>query len=81
MRFPRDVSGRCRRLINHPCRNWDHKKVSQVGSHVILASEVAIHHRLPIPLHSPFGIGLCKKIVRDVCEARNISQEDFLRDL
>jgi predicted RNA binding protein YcfA (HicA-like mRNA interferase family) len=79
MRFPRDVGGQ--RLIDHLCRSWGYRKVSQVGSHVILASELPKHHRLPVPLHSPPGIGICKKIVREVCEAKNISQEELLRGL
>jgi hypothetical protein len=40
-----------------------------------------MHHRLPIPLHSPLGIGICKKIVREVCEAKNVSQDRVLRGL
>jgi len=79
MKFPRDVNGQ--RLIDHLCRNWGYRRVSQVGSHVILLSESPGHHRLPIPLHSPLGIGICKKIIREVCEAKNVSQEELLRDL
>jgi predicted RNA binding protein YcfA (HicA-like mRNA interferase family) len=77
MKFPRDVNGQ--RLIDHLCRGY--RKVSQAGSHVILSSESPGHHRLPIPLHSPLGIGLCKKIIHEVCEAKNVSQEDLLRGL
>jgi predicted RNA binding protein YcfA (HicA-like mRNA interferase family) len=79
MKFPRGVNGQ--RLIDHLCRNWDYVKVTQVGSHVILVSESPMHHRLPIPLHSPLGIGICKRIVREVCEAKNVSQDRVLRGL
>jgi predicted RNA binding protein YcfA (HicA-like mRNA interferase family) len=79
VKLPRDVSGK--RLINHLCRSWGYRQVNQVGSHVILATDVPTHHRLPIPLHSSLGIGIFKKILNEVCAAKNISQDELLRGL
>lgn len=79
MKLPRDIDGD--QLIKHLCRHWDYRKVNQVGSHVILVSDVPSHHRLPIPLHSPLGIGIFKKIINEVCEAKQIAQDDLLQRL
>jgi len=79
VRLPRDVSGD--QVIGHLCRNWDYKQVSQVGSHVILVTDSPTHHRIPVPRHKPLGIGIFKTILREVCEAKNITQDVLLRNL
>lgn len=79
MKLPRDVSGDT--LIRHLCRNWGYRQVNQVGSHVILVSDMPIHHRLPVPRHNSLGIGILKKILNEVCGAKGITQAELLRDL
>jgi predicted RNA binding protein YcfA (HicA-like mRNA interferase family) len=77
--MPRDVSGE--RLIRHLCKYWDYRQANQVGSHVVLTTERPRHHRIPIPLHDPLGIGIFKRILNEVCQAKDISQPDFLANL
>jgi predicted RNA binding protein YcfA (HicA-like mRNA interferase family) len=79
VKLPRDVSGR--QVIDHLCRHWGYRQVSQVGSHVILITDTPIHQRLPIPLHSPLGIGIFKKILREVCAVKNVTQATLLQKL
>jgi len=79
MRLPRDVSGD--RIIKHLCKNWSYRRVNQVGSHVILVTDTPRHHRIPIPRHDPLGIGIFKKILNEVCEAKNITEDELLREL
>ena len=79
MKLPRDVSGDT--VIKHLCKRWGYSQVNQVGSHVILVSDSPQHHRLPVPRHDPLGIGIFKKILNEVCEAKQITQDELLRDL
>jgi predicted RNA binding protein YcfA (HicA-like mRNA interferase family) len=79
VKLPRDVSGD--KLVKHLRRHWGYTQVNQVGSHVILVSDSPRHHRLPVPLHDPLGISIFKKILNEVCEAKNITQDELLRDL
>jgi len=37
MKSPRDLSGR--ELADILCRNWDYRKIIQVGSHIVLETE------------------------------------------
>lgn len=79
MKLPRDVDGD--RLIRHLCRNWGYREVNQVGSHVILVTELPVHHRIPVPRSKALGTGLFKTIVNEVCRAKGITQDALLRDL
>ena len=79
MKLPRDVSGD--HLIAHLCKEWDYRRVNQVGSHVILVTDFPSHHRLPIPRHTPLGIGIFKKIIREVCVVKDINHEQLLLKL
>jgi predicted RNA binding protein YcfA (HicA-like mRNA interferase family) len=79
MRLPRDVSGD--RVIKHLCKRWGYRQVNQVGSHVILVPDTPIHHRMPVPRHDALGMKVFVKILSEVCHAKNITQDDLLRDL
>jgi hypothetical protein len=39
-------------------------KVNQVGSHIILQAEIAVHHRLAMPDYKPLRIGPLNAILR-----------------
>ena len=47
MKIPRDLSGH--ELIAALCRHWGHKKVNQVGSHVILQTRSQLRIVSPFP--------------------------------
>ena len=79
MKLPRDLSGST--LIKHLCRRWDYRVVHQVGSHVILQTNVPGHQRLPVPEHATLRIGTLNAILRLVANHKRVSKEDILADL
>ena len=58
-----------------------YRQANQVGSHVILVSDQPIHHRLPVPRHNPLGIGIFRKILNEVCEAKGIPKPNCFETL
>ncbi|MBM3857625.1 MAG: type II toxin-antitoxin system HicA family toxin, partial [Verrucomicrobia bacterium] len=66
MKLPRNLSGKT--LIAVLCRRWGYRVVNQVGSHVILQTEIPSHQRLPIPAHSFLRIGTLNAILRAVSD-------------
>jgi predicted RNA binding protein YcfA (HicA-like mRNA interferase family) len=79
MKLPRDLYGRD--LAAALCRQWGYAKVHQVGSHIILQTEVPQHHRLAVPDHKPLRIGTLNGILRDVAAARGTTREAILASL
>ncbi len=77
MKLPRDVSGKD--LIQVLCKHLGYRKVSQVGSHVMLATLDPRQHRLAIPDHDPLRIGTLNGILRAVAEVKATTREDILR--
>jgi hypothetical protein len=49
MKVPRGLSGA--RLADALCQHWQYKKVHQVGSHIILETEMPSHQRIAILDH------------------------------
>ena len=58
MKLPRDLSGHD--LVAALCRQWGYIKVNQVGSHIILQTQVPTPHRVAIPAHNALRIGTLK---------------------
>jgi predicted RNA binding protein YcfA (HicA-like mRNA interferase family) len=79
VKIPRDLYGRD--LAAVLCRRWDYKQVNQVGSHIILQTEVPGHHRLSVPDHKPLRLGTLNAILRSVAVAKGVSREDLLASL
>lgn len=79
MKLPRDTSGRD--LVQALCRDWGYQQVHQVGSHIILQTDVPASHRLSVPDHSPLRIGTLNAILRAVAQAKQVAKEDVLRSL
>ncbi len=79
MKLPRDLSGGV--LIKHLCRKWDYRVVHQVGSHVILQTDMPAHQRLPIPEHDALRVGTLNSILRLVANHKAVSKEDILAGL
>jgi HicA toxin of bacterial toxin-antitoxin, len=63
------------------CGRWDHLQVNQVGSHIILQTEIPQHHRISIPGHRPLRIGTLNAILRQVAAAKGVRREDVLATL
>jgi predicted RNA binding protein YcfA (HicA-like mRNA interferase family) len=79
MKVPRDLSGE--RLAAGLCRRWDYKRVHQVGSHIILETEIPTHQRLAIPAHKAVNIGTLGNILRAVSSHKGVSREAILESL
>ncbi len=63
------------------CRNFDYQKIHQVGSHIVLETNTPIHHRIPIPDHSPLRIGTLNAILHAVARTKGIDKQDILAKL
>ena len=79
MKLPPDVSGRD--LVKALCRDWGYRQVHQVGSHIILQTDVPGSHRISIPDHSPLRIGTFNAILRAVAQAKQVGKDALLRSL
>jgi predicted RNA binding protein YcfA (HicA-like mRNA interferase family) len=63
------------------CARWAYRQVNQVGSHIILQTEIPLHHRISIPDHQPLRIGTLNAILRQVAAAKGVTREDVLATL
>jgi predicted RNA binding protein YcfA (HicA-like mRNA interferase family) len=79
MKLPRDLAGA--KLIEVLCRDFNYRKVHQVGSHVILETAEPRSHRLFIPNHDPLRLGTLNAIVRAVASAKGIDKSGLLARL
>ena len=79
MKLPRDLSGED--LIAHLCKHWGYTKVHQVGSHVILQTQLPLSHRIAVPAHNPLRIGTLNAILSSVAAHKNVSKESILKEL
>ena len=79
MKLPRGIYGRD--LARVLCARWAYQQVNQVGSHIILQTEIPLHHRLAIPDHKPLRIGTLNAILRQVAAAKGVAREDILATL
>jgi predicted RNA binding protein YcfA (HicA-like mRNA interferase family) len=79
LKTPRDLYGR--ELADHLIRKWNYTEDRQVGSHIILRTEVPGGQTLPIPAHKPLRTGTLAAILRMVADHKGVSREDILRDL
>ena len=79
MKLPRDLSGLD--LVRTLCRNWAYQKVNQVGSHIILQTEIPSSHRIAIPAHDNLRAGTLNAILRSVADHKGVSREKVLNSL
>lgn len=79
MKLPRDLSGED--LAAHLCKRWGFRKVHQVGSHIILQTDIPSSHRLAVPAHYPLKIGTLNAILADVSAHKSARKEDILKGL
>jgi len=79
MKLPRDVEGRA--VVKALCANWGYVKVNQVGSHIILQTEMPQHHRISVPDHKPLRLGTLNAILREVASAQSVSKEAILASM
>lgn len=79
MKIPRDLSGSD--LVKVLCRNYGYNRVNQVGSHIILQTETPVHHRIPIPDHSPLRVGTLNAILAAIARVHGITKDDILAKL
>ena len=79
MKIPRDLSGAD--LIRTLCRSWGYRIIHQVGSHVILQTEIPTHQRIAIPNHNPLRIGTLNAIIRTVSAHKGVERQKLLDTL
>jgi predicted RNA binding protein YcfA (HicA-like mRNA interferase family) len=79
VKLPRESYGRD--LARALCTRWAYRQVNQVGSHIVLQTEIPQHHRLSIPDHKPLRIGTLNAILRQVAAAKGVTREDILATL
>jgi predicted RNA binding protein YcfA (HicA-like mRNA interferase family) len=79
MKLPRNLSGA--QLIDALCRNYGYQRVHQVGSHVILETDTATHHRIAVPNHDSLRVGTLNSILRAIAAAQGIDKKEILRSL
>jgi predicted RNA binding protein YcfA (HicA-like mRNA interferase family) len=79
MKLPRDLSGED--LIKHLCRHWGYQRVHQVGSHVILQTQLPTPHRVAVPAHTALRIGTLNSILSAVALQKGVTKEDVLKGI
>jgi predicted RNA binding protein YcfA (HicA-like mRNA interferase family) len=79
VKLPRSVSGN--QLVAMLCREWNYAKVHQVGSHVILETDVPRHQRIAVPNHKTLRVGTLNAILRTVATHKGVSREQVLKSL
>jgi predicted RNA binding protein YcfA (HicA-like mRNA interferase family) len=79
VKIPRDLYGR--ELVAVLCSQWGYQVVHQVGSHIIVQTEVPGHHRLSVPDHKPLRLGTLNAILRAVAAVKRVSREEILASL
>ena len=79
MKTPRDIFGR--ELADHLIRHWQYREGRQVGSHIILRTDIPTGQTLPVPAHKPMRAGTLAAILRMVAEHKGVSREDVLKEL
>jgi predicted RNA binding protein YcfA (HicA-like mRNA interferase family) len=79
MKLPRDLSGRD--LAKGLCRRWDYRHTHQVGSHMVLETEIPTHQRISIPDHKTLNVGTLGNILRAVASHKRVSREQILNSL
>jgi len=79
MKLPRDLSGR--RLTRMLCRRWDYRIMHQVGSHIVLQTEMPSHQRIVIPDHDVLRPGTLNGILRSVARHKSILRETLMQSL
>ena len=79
MKLPRDLSGED--LASGLCRHWNYRKTNQVGSHMILETEIPGHQRLSVPAHQALTVGTLGNILRAVAAHKGVSRETILRSI
>ncbi len=79
MKLPRDASGRD--VVKALCRDWGYREVHQVGSHIILQTDLPSPHRLSVPDHHPLRLGTLNAIVRAVAAHKRVERQQVLQTL
>ena len=79
MKLPRDLSGS--ELVQVLCRAWGYRVIHQEGSHIILETDVPVHHRLAVPAHHSLRVGTLNAILRAVATHKDINRDEILQSL
>ena len=79
MKLPRDLSGRD--FIKSACREWGYREVHQIGSHIILLTEIPFPQRISVPNHKSLKPGTLNSLLKLVASQKGVSRDDVLKSL
>ncbi len=79
MKLPRDLSGE--ELVAALCRLWGYRRTHQVGSHILLETDVPSHQRISVPAHKHLAVGTLGNIIRAVAEHKGVSKQVLLESI
>ena len=79
MKLPHDLGGE--QLAAHLIKHWDYIKVHQVGSHMILETQVPSAHRISVPAHKALRIGTLNSVLASVAAHKQVSKEAILKGI
>ena len=79
MKLPRDLSGT--ELVQALCRAWGYRVIHQVGSHIILETDLPTHHRLAVPAHRSLRVGTLNAVLRAVATHKSVARDEILQSL
>jgi len=79
MRLPRDLSGRD--FIKSVCRKWGYREVHQIGSHIILQTEIPFPQRISVPNHKNLKLGTLNSLLKLVASQKGVHRDDVLKSL
>jgi predicted RNA binding protein YcfA (HicA-like mRNA interferase family) len=79
MKLPRGLSGE--NLAAHLIKHWQYEQVHQVGSHIIVQTQVPLAHRISVPAHKALRIGTLNSILASVATHKNVTKEAILKGI
>jgi predicted RNA binding protein YcfA (HicA-like mRNA interferase family) len=78
MKTPRDITGA---ELAKALRKFGYGLNRQVGSHMMLETELEGQHLIVVPNHNPIKVGTLNGIIGDVAEHFNMTKEEVILKL
>jgi predicted RNA binding protein YcfA (HicA-like mRNA interferase family) len=75
MKTPRDITGA---ELAKALRKFGYELNRQVGSHMMLETEIGGQHLVVVPNHNPIKVGTLNGIIGDVAEHFGITKEEVI---
>lgn len=79
MKIPRDIHGND--FADHLVRRWDFVLVRQVGSHLVLRTQVPTGLTVSVPAHRPLKTGTFAELLSEIAKHRGVTRDEILKGL